>query len=359
MVPWTIDKRNPVIPPGVLHPSFDEARAGAAHIVKLGNEYRMVYWGSDRDGRNYILQAQSPITEPNRWRPLADALIGPQLHTTHNNRGPGFPFLLPVTDTRWHLYFTGWGTRADGKLPNTTGLAISDDRGATWHYHPGHPVIPLDRHFDAEGTGSIWILHENDRFRMYYTAIGRYFARPEGVETGHGDTIPEIGIAYAESADGIHWEKPVDQLLIAPRGFEVTPYEYICSKPCVVKWPDSYVMWVNTFGTAYRVHRLTSADGLHSAVAGAVGGYVSLWLVFHVFRLVTGREGMGYGDFKLFAASGAWLGWQSLPLVILVASFAGAILGISAIIILGRDRRLPIPFGPFLCAATWIALIWG
>ena len=96
-----------------------------------------------------------------------------------------------------------------------------------------------------------------------YTAIGRYFAKPEGVETGHGDTIPEIGIAYAESADGIHWKKPVDQLLIAPRGFEVTPYEYICSKPCIVKWQGSYVMWVNTFGTAYRVHRLTSADGLH------------------------------------------------------------------------------------------------
>ena len=124
-------------------------------------------------------------------------------------------------------------------------------------------MIPLDRPYDAEGSGSIWVLHENDRFRMYYTAIGRYFARPEGVETGHGDTIPEIGIAYAESADGIHWEKPVDQLLIAPRGFEVTPYEYICSKPCVIKWQGSYIMWVNTFGTAYRVHRLTSTDGLH------------------------------------------------------------------------------------------------
>ncbi len=263
MAPWTIDKWNPVIPPGVLHPPFDEVRAGAAHIVKLGNEYRMVYWGSDRDGRNYILQAQSPTSEPNRWRPLADALIGPQPDTTNNNRGPGFPFLLPVSDTRWHLYFTAWGTRADGKLPNTTGLAVSDDQGATWHYHPDHPVIPLDRHYDAEGTGSVWVVRENDRFRMYYTAIGRYFAKPEGVETGHGDTIPEIGIAYAESADGIHWKKPVDQLLIAPRGFEVTPYEYICSKPCIVKWQGSYVMWVNTFGTAYRVHRLTSADGLH------------------------------------------------------------------------------------------------
>ena len=73
---------------------------------------------------------------------------------------------------------------------------------------------------------------------------------------------PEIGIAYAESRDGLHWEKPLDHLVVAPRGFGVTPYEYICSKPCVVRERDGYVMWVNTFGTAYRVHRLVSRDGL-------------------------------------------------------------------------------------------------
>ncbi|MAG14121.1 MAG: hypothetical protein CMN78_05950 [Spirochaetales bacterium] len=260
---WTIDMRNPVVSPGSLHPPFDEGRAGAAHVVALDDGFRMVYWGSGRQGQNYILQAQSPATDPNGWRPLGNALIGPQPDTTHNNQGPGFPFLLPVTDTRWHLYFTAWGTRTDGRLPNTTGLAVSDDRGATWHYHPEHPVIPLDRDYDSQGTGSLWIQRENGKFQMYYTAIGRYFAKPDGVETGHGDTIPEIGIGYAESTDGIHWEKPLDQLLIAPRGFGVTPYEYICSKPCVVKHRDGYIMWVNTFGTAYRVHRLTSTDGLN------------------------------------------------------------------------------------------------
>jgi leader peptidase (prepilin peptidase)/N-methyltransferase len=81
--------------------------------------------------------------------------------------------------------------------------------------------------------------------------------------------------------------------------------------------------------------------------------------VFHIFRILTGKEGMGYGDFKLFAAFGAWLGWQDLPLIILLASLVGAVTGIAAIIMLGRDRQLPIPFGPFLCAAAWIALLYG
>jgi leader peptidase (prepilin peptidase)/N-methyltransferase len=98
---------------------------------------------------------------------------------------------------------------------------------------------------------------------------------------------------------------------------------------------------------------------LHSAVIGAACGYLSLWLVFHVFRLITGKEGMGYGDFKLFAALGAWLGWKMLPLVILLSAASGAILGILLIAFRGRDRAAPIPFGPYLAAAGWVALIYG
>ena len=97
---------------------------------------------------------------------------------------------------------------------------------------------------------------------------------------------------------------------------------------------------------------------LPHAVIGAIAGYLFLWLVFHGFKLLTGREGMGYGDFKLFALAGAWLGWQSLALIILLASVAGAVIGLSAIALLGRDRKLPMPFGPFLAIATWIALLW-
>ena len=98
---------------------------------------------------------------------------------------------------------------------------------------------------------------------------------------------------------------------------------------------------------------------LSSAVLGAMVGYLSLWSVYWAFRLVTGKEGMGYGDFKLLAALGAWLGWQMLPLIILLSSLVGAAVGIVLIILARQGRHVPIPFGPYLAAAGLIALIWG
>ncbi len=95
------------------------------------------------------------------------------------------------------------------------------------------------------------------------------------------------------------------------------------------------------------------------AILGAAAGYLSLWLVFHAFRLVTGKEGMGYGDFKLFAALGAWLGWTLLPLIILLSAATGAALGILMIVLRGRDRAAPMPFGPYLAAAGWLAMLYG
>lgn len=97
----------------------------------------------------------------------------------------------------------------------------------------------------------------------------------------------------------------------------------------------------------------------YSSIIGAVAGYGSLWLVYHLFRLVTGKEGMGFGDFKLLAVFGAWLGWQSLPLIVILSSLTGAIFGIAAIIFAKRDHSAPIPFGPYLAVSGWIALIWG
>lgn len=98
---------------------------------------------------------------------------------------------------------------------------------------------------------------------------------------------------------------------------------------------------------------------LPSAVLGAIGGYLSLWSVYWLFKLTTGKEGMGFGDFKLLAAIGAWLGWKMLPAVILLSSLVGAIVGISLIVFTKHGRNTPIPFGPYLAAAGLIALFWG
>ncbi len=98
---------------------------------------------------------------------------------------------------------------------------------------------------------------------------------------------------------------------------------------------------------------------LQSAVIGAVAGYLILWAVYWVFKLATGKDGMGFGDFKLLAAIGAWLGWTMLPLVILASSLVGAVVGIVLIVLARRGREVPIPFGPYLAGAGLIALLWG
>lgn len=95
------------------------------------------------------------------------------------------------------------------------------------------------------------------------------------------------------------------------------------------------------------------------SILGAVFGYGILWLVFHLFRALTGKEGMGYGDFKLLAALGAWLGWQQLPLLVLLSSLVGAIVGLILISTKKQDSTQPIPFGPFIAAAGWFCLMWG
>ncbi|MDH5777925.1 MAG: A24 family peptidase [Gammaproteobacteria bacterium] len=98
---------------------------------------------------------------------------------------------------------------------------------------------------------------------------------------------------------------------------------------------------------------------LESAVIGAVAGYLILWSVYKLFKAITGKEGMGYGDFKLLAMFGAWFGWQQLPAIIFLSSIAGAVIGIMLIILKQHDRNKPIPFGPYLAIAGWIAMMWG
>jgi len=98
---------------------------------------------------------------------------------------------------------------------------------------------------------------------------------------------------------------------------------------------------------------------IRTSLIGAIAGYLSLWTVYQLFKLLTGKEGMGFGDFKLLAALGAWLGWQALPVIVLLSSAVGALLGGTLILIQGRDRAQPIPFGPYLAIAGWITLLWG
>lgn len=121
--------------------------------------------------------------------------------------------------------------------------------------------------------------------------------------------------------------------------------------------PDSITQPLIWLGLLFNLNGFFT--GIDAALVGAVAGYMTLWCVYWLFKLVTKKEGMGYGDFKLLAAIGAWLGWQILPLVILLSSIVGAVVGISLILFAGHGRQIPIPFGPYLAGGGLIALLWG
>ena len=128
--------------------------------------------------------------------------------------------------------------------------------------------------------------------------------------------------------------------------------------------PDSMTLplvWLGLLLSLYAPQQGIAAIpvDMHSSIVGAVAGYLSLWSVYHLFRLLTGKEGMGYGDFKLFAALGAWMGWKMLLPIILIAAIVGAVTGIALIAFRGRSRSVPIAFGPFLAAAGWLMLMFG
>lgn len=121
--------------------------------------------------------------------------------------------------------------------------------------------------------------------------------------------------------------------------------------------PDSITLPFLWLGLAFNLNG--TFVSIEASVLGAIAGYLVLWSVYHLFRLVTGKEGMGYGDFKLLAMLGAWLGWSALPLIILLSSLVGAVIGVTMIAMRGHDKNIPIPFGPYLAIAGWIALMWG
>jgi leader peptidase (prepilin peptidase)/N-methyltransferase len=128
--------------------------------------------------------------------------------------------------------------------------------------------------------------------------------------------------------------------------------------------PDAIVLPLIWVGLAISLfHPMQGAEtlfiGPSAAIAGAMAGYLSLWSVYWLFKLATGKEGMGYGDFKLLAALGAWLGWRELPLIVIMSAVVGVLVNVSLIVTTRQKRDVPIPFGPYLAAAGWITMLWG
>ncbi|WKJ90960.1 A24 family peptidase [Methylomonas montana] len=121
--------------------------------------------------------------------------------------------------------------------------------------------------------------------------------------------------------------------------------------------PDSITLPMLWLGLLLSLFDIYSSS--HDAIIGAIAGYLSLWSVYQLFKLLTGKEGMGYGDFKLLALFGAWLGWQYLPLIVLLSSLVGAVIGVAMIVFGKRDAGKPIPFGPYLAMAGWLAMLFG
>ena len=148
--------------------------------------------------------------------------------------------------------------------------------------------------------------------------------------------------AYALAVIGLTW------MLIAASGIDFD-HQLL---------PDSMTLpglWAGLLLAVLTISTVTATE----AIIGAAAGYLSLWLVYHAFRILTGKHGMGHGDFKLLGLFGAWLGWQALPLIVLLSSAVGAAVGIVLILTGKLERGKPMPFGPYIAAAGWIAILWG
>jgi leader peptidase (prepilin peptidase) / N-methyltransferase len=175
----------------------------------------------------------------------------------------------------------------------------------------------------------------------------------------------------------IHWRYPVVELVTAALSALVAWHfgaTWSCVAALIFTWslisatvididhqllPDNITLPLLWLGLLLAATPYGVGVSVGDAVIGACAGYLSLWSVYQIFKLLTGREGMGYGDFKLLAAIGAWLGWQQLLSVVILSSMAGAVLGIGMAIFAGRDKNIPMSFGPYLAIAGFIALIWG
>ncbi len=168
---------------------------------------------------------------------------------------------------------------------------------------------------------------------------------------------------FVELLTGVMAFLVAQQLPAGPWGFAVIAFTFALVALAFIDLdtqllPDSLtlpLMWGGIFCALMR----WSPHSLQDAIIGAMAGYMVLWSLYWSFKLFTGKEGMGYGDFKLLAALGAWLGWQMLPMVVLCSSLFGAIFGIIQLRLAGEDHQTPFSFGPYLAIAGWVAMLWG
>jgi leader peptidase (prepilin peptidase)/N-methyltransferase len=176
--------------------------------------------------------------------------------------------------------------------------------------------------------------------------------------TGISLRYPLVELATGVMAAFVGWHYGIGMTALLAFGFCATMLALALIDFDTQLLPDSLtlpLLWAGLLANLWT----EAFTPLPSAVAGAAFGYLSLWSVYWAFKLVTGKEGMGYGDFKLLAAIGAWLGWKALPLVIMLSSVAGAVIGIALIAAARMGRSVPMPFGPYLAIAGVVALVWG
>ena len=241
----------------------------------------------------------------------------------------------------------GWQQQC-AELSGKTPLSHAEDEPA--HISPYNLIVPRSACPHCNHVISAW---ENIPIVSYLLLRGKCRGCGAAISPRYPiiEAVSGILCAYAAWHFGFGWAA-IGALLLIWALLALTAIDFDTQLlPDDITLP---LLWAGLLFNLFGVY-----TGLHSAVLGAVIGYLALWTVYWLFKLTTGKEGMGYGDFKLLAAIGAWLGWQMLPLIILLSSLVGAVVGITLIVALKHGRHVPIPFGPYLAGGGLIALFWG
>lgn len=255
---WRKDAQ-PVISPGFAG-DLDRKTTRGPCVLDLGNgTYRMYYTCGDDRGRLSICAATAEVADPRRWTPhAANPVFEPAGGNVFDNRGVDFANVVRVSEKTWYMYYTGWGTWArSGRISNRTGLAVSDDGGLTWRRHSRDPILELGPSgtWDSDLSGSVFVVKDPEGWRMWYTA-GRYYL------DGSQEKL-DIQIGLGRSSDGIRWEKHAGNPVMPSRKSNADPFEYVVSKPYVVREGGLYRLWYSHRGIGYRIGYGESRDGIH------------------------------------------------------------------------------------------------